>query len=338
MSDKEQSAAGVEEVAILLMSLDPDEAADVMQHLGPKQVQELGSAMANIKNISKEKYGSVLNTFFDRVEKQTSIGVSSNEYIQSVLVKALGEEKASTILDKIFVDGVGGNNRGLETLKWLEPRGVADIIKNEHPQIMSLIISYLDPEQAAEVLKYFDERTRVDLVMRIASQESVQPIVFKELNYILEKVFQGTAISASKEVGGVKVAANMMNFVDTASEQKIMSSINEKDADMAARIQDLMFVFDDLYDVDDRGMQTILREVNNETLLLALKGCDDKMKDKIFTNMSQRAAELLKDDLEAKGPVRLSEVESAQKEILAIARRLGDEGQVALNFGGEDML
>lgn len=338
MSDKEEGGAAIEEVAILLMSLDADEAADVMQHLGPKQVQTLGTAMANIKNVSKEKYGSVLGTFFNKVEQQTSIGVSSNEYIKSVLIKALGEEKASTILDKIFVDGVGGNNRGLETLRWLEPRGVADIIKNEHPQIMSLIISYLEAEQASEVLKYFDDRTRTDLIMRIASQESVQPVVFKELNYILEKVFQGTAISSSKEVGGVKVAANMMNFVDTASEQKIMAAINDKDADMASRIQDLMFVFDDLYDVDDRGMQTILREVNNETLLLALKGSDDKMKDKIFTNMSQRAAELLKDDLESKGPVRLSEVESAQKEILAIARRLADEGQIALNFGGEDML
>ena len=338
MSENQEGQAGVEEVAILLMSLDPDEAADIMQHLGPKQVQMLGSAMASVKNVSKEKYTNVLGTFFDRVDKQTSIGVSSNEYIKSVLVKALGEEKASTILDKIFVDGVGGNNRGLETLRWLEPRGVADIIKNEHPQIMSLIVSYLEPEQAAEVLKFFDERTRVDLVMRIASQESVQPVVFKELNYILEKVFQGTAISASKEVGGVKVAANIMNFVDTTSEQKIMGAINEKDTDMASKIQDLMFVFDDLYDVDDRGMQTILREVNNETLLLALKGCDEKMKEKIFTNMSQRAAELLKDDLEAKGPVRLSEVETAQKEILVIARRLADEGQIALNLGGEDML
>ena len=337
MSEEGQEA-GVEDVAILLMSLDADEAAEIMQHLGPKQVQLLGSAMANIKNVTKERYNGVLSTFFDKVDQQTSIGVSSNEYIKSVLVKALGEEKASTVLDKIFVDGVGGNNRGLETLKWLEPRGVVDIIKNEHPQIMSLIISYLDPEQSAEVLKYFDERTRVDLIMRIASQESVQPVVFKELNYILEKVFQGTAISASKEVGGVKVAANIMNFVDTSSEQKIMASINDKDTDMATKIQDLMFVFDDLYDVDDRGMQTILREVNNESLLLALKGCDDKMKEKIFTNMSQRAAELLKDDLEAKGPVRLSEVEGAQKEILVIARRLADDGQIALSLGGEDMV
>lgn len=338
MTSKMEGEGSVEDVAILLMSLDPDEAAGIMQHLGPKQVQILGSAMANIKNVSKEKYNSVINNFFDRVEQQTSIGVSSNNYIESVLVKALGEEKASTVLDKIFVDGVGGNKRGLETLKWLEPKGVADIIKNEHPQIISLIISYLDSEQAAEVLKYFDDKTRVDLIMRIASQDSVQPVVFEELNNVLEKIFQGTSISASKEVGGVKVAANIMNFVDSANEQKLMSSIKENDTDLATQIQDLMFVFDDLYDIDDRGMQTLLREVNNETLLIALKGCTEKVRDKIFANMSQRAAELLKDDLEAKGPVRLSDVELAQKEILVIARRLADDGQIVLSLGGEEMI
>lgn len=335
-SDGEQG--GIEDVAILLMSLAPEEAAEIMSHLGPKQVQLLGSTMSNIKNVSKERQEQVLNSFFNKVEQQTSIGVSSDDYIKSVLVKAIGEEKASTVLDKIFVDNADGSNKGLSTLRWLESRAIYDIIKNEHPQIMALIISYLDPKQSAEILKDLDEELRTDIIMRIASQDSVQPTAFKELDYILEKVLKNSNIGPTKDVGGVKVAANIMNFIDTPSEQKIMEGITNENVDLATAIQDLMFVFDDLFDVDDRGMQTVLREVNSETLLLALKGSSEKMKDKIFTNMSQRAAELLKDDLEAKGPVRLSEVEKAQKEILVIARRLADDGQIALGVGGEEMV
>ena len=326
----------IEKAAILLMSLGEENAAEVLRHMGPKEVQKIGLSMAKLQNVQKDQVEAVMSDFMQVISNQTALGVGADGYIRKMLVNALGEDKAGTLVDRILT---GGNTTGLDTLRWMDARSVSDMIRFEHPQIQAIVIAYLDPDQAAEALKYFDERVRLDIVMRIASLESVQPHAMKELNDILEKQFAKQTGSASTDLGGSKCAADIMNFLDTNVESALMEAIKEVDEDLAQEIQDLMFVFDNLADVDDRGIQALLREVSSESLILALKGADDIVKEKIFGNMSKRAAELLRDDLEAKGPVKLSEVESAQKEILAIARRMAEAGEIVLGGkGGEEMI
>jgi flagellar motor switch protein FliG len=252
-----------------------------------------------------------------------------------MLVTALGEDKANGLIDRILL---GGNTTGLDTLKWMESRSVADIIRNEHPQIQAIVIAYLDPDQSADILSFFAEKVRLDIMMRVAALDTVQPGALQELNDILEKQFSGNASSQTKAMGGYKVAAEIMNNLDSSIEADLMDSIKESDEDMGNQIQDLMFVFDNLREVEDRGIQALLREVSSEVLIVALKGADEELQEKIFKNMSKRAAELLRDDLEAKGPVKVSEVEGAQKEILTIARRMADAGEIMLGGGGEQML
>jgi flagellar motor switch protein FliG len=327
---------GVMRAAIFIMNLPKEDAAQVMKHLGPKQVQKLGIAMADLEKVDKEQLDMVMQEFIDQVQRQTSLGIDSDEYIREVLTNALGQEKAGGMLDRILK---GGNTKGLDTLKWMEARAVADIIRLEHPQIQSIVLSYLDPDHAAEVIAFFDERIRLDLILRISNLESVHPVALQELNDIMEKQFSGKASTATKQVGGLQTAANIMNFVDSAIETELMTQIKEHNPDLGQNIQDLMFVFDNLVDVDDRDIQKILREVSTEMLVLALKGADTSVKEKIFRNMSKRASELLRDDLDAKGPVRVSEVEAAQKDVLSIARRLADSGEITLGIkAGEEMI
>jgi len=233
---------------------------------------------------------------------------------------------------------IGGNTTGLDTLKWMEARSVADIIRNEHPQIQAIVIAYLDSDQSAEILGYFPEKVRLDIMMRVASLDTVQPSALQELNDILEKQFSGNAASQTKAMGGYKVAAEIMNNLDGSIEAELMEGIKEIDEDMGNQIQDLMFVFENLKEVDDRGIQALLREVSSDVLVVALKGADDELKEKIFKNMSKRAAELLRDDLETKPPMRLADVEAAQKEILITARRMADAGEIMLGGGGDQMV
>lgn len=262
--------------------------------------------------------------------------MGAEDYIRNVLVGALGQEKAAGIIDRILL---GGNSKGLESLKWMDPRAVSDLISNEHPQIIAIILSYLDSDHASAVLGEFPEKVRADILIRIATMEGVQPAAMKELNDTLELQLKGGSGVQSSNIGGVKTAANILNFMEGGADAGIMEKVKELDEDLGQEIQDLMFVFDNLIDVDDRGIQTILREVATDTLLLAMKASDEDLKEKIFNNMSKRAAEMLRDDLEAKGPVKLSEVEGAQKEILSIARRLADEGQIVLGASaGEEMI
>lgn len=322
---------GVERSAILLMTLGEKAAAEVLKHMDPKEVQKLGSAMAQIDNITRTQQGDVLRDFCTTVQEETGLGLGSDEYVRKVLIDALGQDKAEGLIDRIIE---GGNTKGLETLKWMDPRAVAEIIRLEHPQIMAIVLSYLEPDQAAEVLALFPDRVRVDVTMRIASLEGIQPNALNELNDILEKQFSGNSSVKSSSVGGIKAAANILNFMESSIEGEIMDGIKEMDTDMGQNIQDLMFVFDNLLEVDDRDIQTILREISSESLVLALKGAEDGLKEKIFKNMSKRAAEMLRDDLEAKGPVKLSDVEGAQKEILSVARRLADAGDISLGGGG----
>lgn len=325
----------IDAAAILLMSLGEADAAQVLKHMGPKEVQRVGTSMAALKDISQEQVEAVMVEFLESVGSQTGMGIGSDQYIKNMLTEALGQDKADSLIDRILV---GGNTTGLDTLKWMDGRAVAELIRYEHPQIQAIVLSYLESDQAAEVLGVLDEKVRLDVIMRVASLESVQPQALQELNDILEKQFSGSASTKTSKIGGIKCAADIMNFIDTAIEADLMDSIKEVDAELGTEIEELMFVFDNLKDVDDKGIQTLLREVSSDILIIALKGADPELQEKIFKNMSKRAAELLRDDLEAKGPVKVSEVETAQKEILTIARRLSESGEIALGGSGEAMI
>lgn len=325
----------VDAAAILLMSLGEAEAAQILKHMGPKEVQRVGTAMATLKDITQDQVEGVMVDFLESVGKQTGMGIGSDQFIKNMLTEALGKDKADSLIDRILV---GGNTTGLDTLKWMDGRAVAELIRYEHPQIQAIVLSYLESDQAAEVLGVLDEKVRLDVIMRVASLQSIQPQALQELNDILEKQFSGNASTKTSKIGGVKCAADIMNFIDTSIEADLMDSIKEIDADLGGEIEDLMFVFDNLKDVDDKGIQTLLREVSSDILIIALKGADSELQEKIFKNMSKRAAELLRDDLEAKGPVKVSEVEASQKEILTIARRLSESGEIALGGSGEAMI
>lgn len=324
---------GLEKSAILLLSLGEDEAAQVLKYLSPREVQKLGAAMARLKSVPRERVDTVLEEFRQKAEDHSTLGLAADDYIRTVLTKALGDEKAAHVIDRILQ---GGDTSGIESLKWMDSASVAELIRNEHPQVIATILVHLDRDQAAEVLGLLSERLRNDVILRIATLEGVQPAALKELNEVLAKLLSGNASVRKTAMGGVRAAAEILNFMPTAYENAVIESVREHDPDLAQKILDEMFVFEDLLEIDDRGIQLLLREVQSESLIVALKGASDALKEKIFKNMSQRAAEMLREDLEAKGPVRVSEVEAEQKEILKIVRRLADTGQLVLGGGGED--
>jgi flagellar motor switch protein FliG len=327
---------GVDKAAILLLSLTEDDAAQILKHLEPKQVQKLGQAMAQIDDMTQAKITAVHKHFIEEIQNYSTIGFQSTDFVKRALTSALGEDKAANLIDQILM---GTGAKGLDSLKWMDSKQVASIIRNEHPQIQTIVMSYLDAEQSAEILSQFPEKVRLDLMMRVANLEEVQPAALQELNEIMEKQFAGQAGTQAAKMGGLKSAADIMNYLDTNIEGQLMDAIREQDEEMSQQIQDLMFVFDNLADVDDRAIQAILREVQQDALLKAIKGADDELKNKITKNMSKRAADMLIDDIEAMGPVRLSEVETAQKEVLSIARRLADAGEVVLGGnGGEEFV
>jgi flagellar motor switch protein FliG len=325
--------SGVERAAILLLTLGESEAAEILRHMGAKEVQQLGKAMTDLANVSREEVSGVLSDFSSGVEKQTSVGVGGEDFVRKVLVNALGEDKAVTLMDRIPITS---RRKGLEALKWMDSKQVAELVRNEHPQIISIVLSYLEPDQAAEVLNFLPEMMRSDLVIRVATMDGVRPTALTELDDMIEKSFTGASSSKTSTMGGPKVAAAIMNLVKGEQSNLILGDLAKVNEQLSQKIQDLMFIFDDLQKVDDRGMQELLRQVPADKLLIALKGADEGLKAKIFKNMSQRAAEMMKDDLEAKGPVKLSEVEAAQKEILVAARRLSDAGTISLGAGGGD--
>jgi len=325
---------GAERAAVLLMTLGEQDAAEVLKHMSPKEVQKIGEAMAMMANVPKDSVTTVLGDFCDAVDEQTELGIGNEDYLRSILTNALGEDKARNVIDRILL---GRHSKGLDALKWMEPRAVADLIRLEHPQIIAIVLSYLEQDQAADVLANLPENMRVDIVMRIASLDGIQPSAIHELDDMLEKQFSGHSDNIkSSAVGGLKTAASIMNFLDSTLEAEIIEKVREIDDDMGTGIQDLMFVFENLIEVDDRGIQALLREISSETLIIALKGADEGIKEKIFKNMSRRAGEMLRDDLEARGPVKLSEVEAAQKEILTVARRMAETGEISLGGKGGD--
>lgn len=326
---------GPERAAILLMSLGEGEAAEVLKHMGAKDVQKIGQAMASLSNVSRDRATLVMDRFISELDSQTSLGVGADDYVRRVMVSALGEDKANGLIDRILL---GRNSKGLEALKWMETRAVADLVRNEHPQIVAIVLAYLDPDQAAEVVAQLPDRMRSDVLMRIARLDGIQPAALRELDEIMERQFSGGSNLKASSVGGVKVAANILNLLDSSQEQQISARITEVDSELGTRIQDLMFVFDDLAELDDRSMQALLREVPADKLGLALKGAEPAVKDKITKNMSKRAAEMLLEDMEAKGPAKVSEVEAAQKEIIATARKLAEAGTLVLGGKGDDFI
>ena len=337
---------GLENAAILLMSLGEEEAAAVFKHLSPKEVQGLGETITKMKSIAREKVDSVLEMFNRLAGEQSHLVSDTDEYVKSVLRRALGDDKANLLIDRIMQ---GGDTAGIESLKWMDPASVGELLRIEHPQIVAAILVHLDFDQAADVLKTFTERQRNEVLVRIATLDGIQPSALKDLNDVMSKVLAGGDRSRKASLGGVKAAAEMINMMGTSIETAALDYIRETDNDLAQRIMDNMFTFDDLEKIDDKGIQALMKEVQSESLVIALKGAVEtveeillikgatpEMREKVFKNMSTRAAETLREDLESRGPVRVSEVEAEQKEMLKIVRRLVDEGQIVLGGGGED--
>jgi flagellar motor switch protein FliG len=327
---------GIEKSAILLLALGEENASEVLKHLGPREVQKLGHAMAAQKSVPRNKWDAVLDEFRESAADITGMNIDTDAYVRSVLTKALGDDKASNLISRILQ---GGDTNGIEGLKWLDAATVADLIRNEHPQIIATILVHLEKDHASDILNNFTERLRNDVVLRIATLEGIQPEALRQLNDVMLGLLSGSANIKKSAMGGVRTVAEILNYMGSANETTVIDSIREYDPDLAQRILDEMFVFENLLDVDDRSIQLLLREIQSDSLILAMKGASETLREKIFKNMSQRAAEMLREDLESRGPVRVSEVESEQKEILKIVRRLADEGQIVLGgAGGEQMI
>ncbi len=324
---------GLNDAAILLMSLGEEEAAEVFKHLSPKEVQKLGETIARMRGVSKEKVDFVIARFTDDCAAQSLLVEDASDYVKSVLRRALGDDKAALLLDRILQ---GGDVSGIESLKWMDPISVAELLRNEHPQIVAAIMVHLEYDQAAAVLMQLPERMRSEVMLRVATLEGIQPSALKDLNEVLYKVLAGGDKIRKTSLGGVKAAAEMINLLGGNADVAVLDTIRNYDADLAQKIMDKMFVFDDLVKLDDRSLQLVLREVASETLIVALKGGSMEVRDKILANMSMRAAATLREDLEARGPMRLSEVEAQQKEILKVVRRLADENQITIGGGAED--
>ena len=324
---------GVEDAAILLMSIGETEASEVFKHLSPKEVQSVGEAIAKMKSIPRERVESVLGKFAQTAGEQSMLVSNNDEYVKSVLRKALGDDKANLLIDRILT---GGDVSGIENLKWIDATSVAELLRNEHPQIVAAILVHLEFDQASLVLKELTERQRNEVLVRIATLDGIQPSALRDLNEMMGKVLAGGDKLKKTALGGPKAAAEIINMLGSAVETSVLDFVREADADLAQRIMDNMFTFDDLQKLDDGAIQTLLKEVQSESLVIALKGAPPEMRERVFKNMSKRAAETLREDLESRGPVRLSEVEAEQKEMLKIVRRLADEGQIVLGGSGGD--
>ena len=324
---------GIENAAILLMSLGEEEASEVFKHLSPKEVQALGETIAKLKVIKRAQVEEVLDKFDVVAETHSTLVTDTDEYVRAVLRKALGEDKANLLLDRILQ---GSDVSSIESLKWMDAASVAELLRNEHPQIIAAILAHLDFDQTSSVLKLFTERGRNEVLIRIATLDGIQPTALKDLNEVMSQILAGGERMKKSSLGGAKTAAEIINMMGSSVEASVLDYIREADSDLAQKIMDNMFTFDDVAKIDDKGVQAMLKEVQSESLVVALKGASAELREKIFRNMSTRAAETLREDLETRGPVRLSEVEAEQKEMLKIVRRLVDEGQIVLVGGGDD--
>jgi flagellar motor switch protein FliG len=326
---------GLNDAAIMLMSLGEEEAAEVFKHLSPKEVQKLGETIARMRTVSRERVDEVINRFTNDAAAQSLIVSDTGNYVRSVLKRALGDDKAALLIDRILQ---GGDVSGIESLKWMDPLSVAELLRNEHPQIVAAILVHLDPDQSSAVLMQLSDRQRSEVLLRVATLEGIQPTALKDLNEVLFKVLAGGDKVRKSSLGGVKAAAEMINLLGSGVDAVVLESIRNYDPDLAQKIMDKMFVFDDIVKLDDRAVQMVLKEVASETLIVALKAATPELREKFLGNMSSRAADSMREDLDSRGPMRLSEVEAQQKEILKAVRRLADEGTISLGGGADDAL
>ena len=333
MSNAAESMSGTERAALLLMTLGEREAAEVLKYMEANEVHKLGTAMATLKSVSRNDADRILDVFILDVEDQTALGVDTENYVRKLLGNAFGASKANAFIERIVT---GDDAKGLDALKWMSSREVVDIIQDEHPQIIAIVLAYLDSAQAAEVIEKLPDELRSDIVMRVARLTDIQQSALAEIENLIASKSTDATRGATRKVGGDKVAAGIVNALKPERGEKLLEQIKEKNEELSERIQEMMFVFDTLLEVDDRGIQALLREISNDLLVVALKGCDPAISDKILGNMSKRAGTLLREDMDAKGPIKLSDVEQAQKEILDVARRLADSGDINLGQGGEE--
>jgi flagellar motor switch protein FliG len=323
--------AGTQRAAILLMSLGEQDAANLLKQLDAREVQKLGIAMAELKEVSREQMSSVLDKFIGIVDGKANIAGGSQDYVRRVLTQAVGKQKTDMLLDRV---SNGQTGQGIEALKWMEAKAVAQIISGEHPQIAAIVLAHLEPEQSATILPLLNEDLRTEVLMRIASLNEVPQSALTELDQLVEKQANVAPPAPLRRVGGARTAANILNAMEREKLGDELGKIEKADSGMHQQIKDLLFVFDNLLDVDDRGIQALLREVGSDTLAVALRGAEPEVQEKILKNMSKRAAEILKDDMEARGPVKLTDVEAAQKEIIVIAQRMAEEGTISLGGKG----
>ena len=328
--------SGTQKSAILMMLLGEDEAAAVLQNLSPREVQHLGTAMYSVTGVDQNTVNAVLDEFLETIKKQTGLGLGAGQYIENVLTKALGEDKAQSVLGRITP---ASSESQIDILDWMDARAISELIIDEHPQIKALIISYLEFGLAADVLTLLPSEIQPDIVRRIATLETVEPGAIKELERVMKAKFAANTSLRASQIGGVKAAAKIMNFTKTDMENRILNAIKKEDRDLMAEIQDNMFVFENLGGSDDRSLQTLLRSVDQDVLVVAMKGADAQLQEKLLSCMSTRAAANLRDEMEALGPVRLTEVQEAQKQIINVARKLSDDGTIVLaGRGGEEMV
>ena len=324
--------SGTEKAAVIMLLLGEQQAADVIRFMAPREVNALGSSMVSVADLSQDLVNMVLDDFVSTLKTQTNLGLGTPDYVQNVFKRALGDEKAATVLGKIMPPA---SSKGLEILQWMDAKSIGEMVSDEHPQVIAIILSVLEHDVAAEVLEYVSESKRSEIIKRVASLDSVQPSAMAELEGIMAKQFSNNTTSRASNLGGIETAAKRMNFAKVDVESGVMSGVTKMDKDLASQIQDRMTTFDNMADIDNRSMQTLLRSIENDLLMSALRGADEAIKDKFLSNMSERARDLLLDDMEAKGPIRVSEVEAAQKAIMQIARKLSDDGEIMLAGAGE---
>jgi flagellar motor switch protein FliG len=325
---------GVQRAAVLMLLLGEQQAAEIIRFLNPKEVQALGGAMVSVSDLSQEAVKAVLDEFVATIKKQTNLGLGTTDYVEKVFKRALGDDKAASVLGRIMP---GQGSKGLEILSWMDARSIAEMIRGEHPQVTAIILSVLEHSVAADVLNFLPTETRAEIIQRVANLETVQPSAMEELEAIMKKQFSNNSSAKSSSFGGLKAAAKIMNFTKTELEASVMGGLSELDPDLMQKIQDNMFTFENLTGVDNRGIQVLMRNVEPDLLMIGLKGASDVVKEKFFGNMSERARGMFRDDMEAKGPLRLADVEDAQKTIMRIARKLSDAGDLVLG-GGDDFV
>lgn len=330
-----EQLTNMQRAAVLMLLLGEKEAANIISYLNPKEVQPLGAAMVSVADLSQEAISAVLDEFIATIKKQTNLGLGVHEYVETVLQRALGKDKAASVLGRILP---GSSSRGLDILRWMDARSIADMIRSEHPQVVAIILSVLEPDVAADVLNFLPAEARPEIISRVATLDTVPPSAMKELEQIMNKQFSSNSSTASASMGGIKAASKILNFTKTTPLAGIMSGVTTLDSSLAQKIQDNMFTFDNLVTCDNRSIQTIMRTVEPDLLMVGLKGADEGVRNKFFDNMSSRARSMFIDDMEAKGPMRLADVEEAQKQIMRTARKLSDTGDIVLAGGGDDFV